>query len=163
MKKILMALLLVWMTAPAQFKQKPSSDEPRVADSFIQPVSSSEWFSLFNPDNFQMHHSYSASYTSSGKYGIALQQYTNTMLYRFAPNLDARVDVSLMNSPYNTFGNALQNKFNSLYLNRAEINYRPWKNTEIRLSYRQLPFNYFGYSNDGSFGGMFSTMGDNER
>lgn len=163
MKKIFAAVLIVSMASFAQFKQRPSTDEPRVADSFIQPVSSSEWFSLFNPDNFQMHHSYSASYSSSGKYGIALQQYTNTMLYRFAPNLDARVDISLMNSPYNTFDNALQNKFNSVYLNRAEINYRPWKNTEIRLSYRQLPFNYFGYSNYGAFGGMFSTLDDDER
>lgn len=160
MKNICMMMIVLSAAAFGQFKQKPSVDEPRVADSFIQPATASEWFSLFNPNNFQMHHSYSASYTASGKYGLALQQYTNTMMYKFAPNLDARVDISLMNSPYSTFDNALQNKFSSLYLNRAEISYRPWENTQIRLSYRQLPFNYFGYSNYGAFGGMFSTLDD---
>ncbi len=162
MKKLLVLLLVLAITTIAQFKQKPGAEQPKVSDSFIQPATSSEWFSFFNPDNFQMHHSYSASYTTTGKQGIALQQYTNTMLYQFTPDLRARVDVSFMNSPFSTLDYRTQGKFNSLYLNRAEISYRPWQNTQIRLSYRQYPISYFGYGNYPTFGGMFSTMDDYE-
>lgn len=155
MKKYFALMVLVVFSATAQFKQKPS-EEPRVSDSFIQPQSASDWFNLFNPNNFQMRHSYSASYAMSGGYGLALQRYTNSMLYQFAPNLNARVDISLQNSPYSTFDYRLQNQFNKLYLSNAEINYRPWDNTQIRLSYRQIPWDYYGYYRP--FGGMFSGL-----
>ncbi len=157
MKNILVLVLLLSIPAAAQFKPK-SSEQPRVSDSFIQPQSASDWFNLFNPNNFQMRHSYSASYTSFSGEGIALQRYTNTMLYQFTPNLDARVDISLQNSPYSTFEHRLQNQFNRLSLSRAEINYDPWENTHIRLSYREYPYSYYGYGYQ-PFGGMFSGLG----
>lgn len=147
--------MLLAVSASAQFKPK-SAEQPRVSDSFIQPQSATDWFNLFNPNNFQMRHSYSASYTAFSGEGMALQRYTNTMMYQFAPNLDARIDISLQNSPYSTFEHRLQNQFNRMSLSRAEINYRPWENTHIRLSYREYPYSYYGYQ---PFGGMFSGLG----
>ncbi len=144
-------------TAFAQFKQK-AGEQPKISDSFIQTQSASDWFNLFNPNNFQMHHTYSASYSSFSGNGLALQRYTNTMVYQFAPNLDARVDVSLQNSPYSTFDSRLQNQFSKAYLSRAEINYRPWENTVIRLQYRELPYSMYGYGYNRSFGGMFTGL-----
>ncbi len=141
----------------AQFKTK-ASEQPKISDSFIQTQSANDWFNLFNPNNFQMHHTYSASYSMFGGNGLALQRYTNTMIYQFAPNLDARVDLSLQNSPYSTFDYRLQNQFSKAYLSRAEINYRPWENTVIRLQYRELPYSYYGYGYNRSFGGMFSGL-----
>ncbi|MFA6457187.1 MAG: hypothetical protein WCW40_10240 [Bacteroidota bacterium] len=158
MKKILvLTLLLGYTLASAQFKPK-AGEQPKVADSFIQPQLSGDWFNFFNPNNFQMHHSYSASYAMSGGQGIALQRYTNTMMYQFLPNLDARVDLSLQNSPYSTFEYRLQNQFSKAYVSRVELNYRPSENMLIRLQYRELPFSYFGYGYGRSFGGMFSGM-----
>ncbi|NUN70794.1 MAG: hypothetical protein HUU02_13920 [Bacteroidetes bacterium] len=150
---LLIVLLLGIQTAAGQFKPK-AGEQPRVADSFIQPTAS-EWFSLFNPNNFQMRHSYSASYSTSGGQGIALQRYTNTMIYQFSPTLDARVDLSLQNSPYSTFEYRLQNQFSKAYVSRAELNYRPTENTVISLQYRELPFNYYGYGYQRPFGGVF--------
>jgi hypothetical protein len=147
MKKIIVLAAFFCMSANAQFKSSVS-EQPKVSDSFLIPQTSTEWFSLFNPDNFQMHHSYSASYSTFGGQSLALQRYTNTMMYKFAPNLDARVDISLQNSPYSTLDSRLQNSFNSLYLNRAEINYRPWANTQITLAYRKVPYSLYGYGND---------------
>lgn len=144
MKKIFVLYLVFSISAFAQFKPKPS-EEPKVSDSFIQPQSASDWFNLFDPNNFHMHHSYSASYSTFGGQGLALQRYTNTMIYQFAPNLDARVDISLQNSPYSTFESRLQNQFNKVYLSNAELSYRPWDNTVLRLSYQQIPWNYYGY------------------
>lgn len=156
MKKIFVLVLICAVSLSAQFKPK-TTEETKVSDSFIMTQSSSEWFNLFNPNNFQMRHSYSASYTSFGGQGLALQRYTNTMMYQFAPNLDARVDLSLQNSPYSTFESRLQNQFNRMYLSRAEINYRPWDNTVIRLQYRELPLSFYGYGYQ-PYGGMFSGL-----
>ena len=158
MKKIFFTIVFFSVSiAFGQFKPK-ASEQPKISDSFIQTESASDWFNFFNPNNFQMRHSYSASYSSFGGNGLALQRYTNTMLYQFAPNLDARVDLSLQNSPYSTFDYRLQNQFSKAYLSRAEINYRPWENTVIRLQYRELPYSYYGYGYDRSFGGMFSGL-----
>jgi len=158
MKKIFVLIALFGtVSAIAQFKPK-SSEQPRVSDSFIQPQSSSDWFNFFNPNNFQMRHSYSASYTTSGGEGMALQRYTNTMTYQFLPNLDARVDLSLQNSPYSTFDYRLQNQFSKAYLSRAELNYHPTENMVIRLQYLELPYSTFGYGYNRPFGGMFSGL-----
>lgn len=158
MKKIIVLIAVLGIaSAFAQFKPK-ASEEPKISDSFIQSHSANDWFNLFNPNNFQMRHSYSASYATSGGQGIALQRYTNTMIYQFAPNLDARLDLSLQNSPYSTFDYRLQNQFSKAYLSRAEISYRPWENTVIRLQYRELPFSSYGYGYNRPFGGMFSGL-----
>ena len=157
MKKLTLLTMVCVLSASAQFKQQ-AVEQPRVADSFIQPQTSTEWFSFFNPDNFHMRHMFSASYTSIGGQGIALERYTNSMLYQFAPNLNAQVDISFQNSPYSTLDSKLQSKFSSIYLNRAEINYKPWKNTEIRLSYRQYPNGYYGNGYYPPFGGAFSGL-----
>lgn len=141
----------------AQFKPK-TSEQPKVADSFIQTQSASDWFNLFNPNNFQMRHSYSASYSMGGGQSMALQRYTNTMMYQFAPNLDARVDLSLQNSPFSSMEYRLQNQFNKAFISRAELNYRPTDNMVIRLQYREVPYSYYGYGYGQSFGGMFSGL-----
>jgi hypothetical protein len=137
---ILVAVLLFSICGEAQFKPK-SGMQTNVADSFIKPQESG--FSFFNPNNFEMRHSYSASYMMSGGQGLALQRYTNTMTYQFTPNLNARVDISLQNSPYSTFDYRLQNQFNKISLSRAEINYSPCENTLLRISYREMPYGYY--------------------
>lgn len=157
MKQLIALLVLVGMTASAQFKPKATSEQPRVSDSFIQPSSASDWFNLFDPSKFTMRHSYSASYSSGGGVGIALQRYTNSMFYAFAPNLGLRVDLSAQNSPYSTLDHRLQSQFNRVALSRAELTYQPWENTLLRISYREVPYSMYGYG-DGyhrPFGGMF--------
>jgi len=151
-------------TGTAQFKPKTGDIQPKVSDSFIQPQSSSDWFNLFNPNNFQMRHSYSASYAMSGGNGLALQRYTNSMMYQILPNLEARVDLSLQNSPYSSFDYRLQNQFSKAFVSRAELNYRPAENMVIRLQYREVPYSYFGYDYGyhRPFGGMFTGLEEYE-
>jgi hypothetical protein len=158
MRSLIVLIAIVGLqTSLAQFKPK-AGEQPRVSDSFIQPQSSSDWFNLFNPNNFQMRHSYSASYSMGGGQGLALQRYTNTMMYQFLPNLDARVDLSLQNSPYSTLDYKLQNQFSKAFISRVELNYHPSDNMVIRLQYRELPYSYYGYGYNRSFGGMFSGL-----
>lgn len=164
MKKTLVLILVFGVSLSyGQFKAK-ASDQPKVADSFIQPQTAGDWFNLFNPNNFQMRHSYSASVSMGGGQSIALQRYTNTMTYQFLSNLDARVDLSLQNSPYSSLEYGLQNQFNKAYISRAELNYRPSDNMVIRLQYRELPYSYYGYGYGMGrpFGGMFSGLDYND-
>ena len=153
---IMAASVLVLQISTAQFKQR-SSDQPKIADSFIHQETSSNVLSFFNPANFEMHHSYSMSYMSGGGQGLALGSYTNMMMYKFSDQVDARVAVSMQHSPYSTFNSTLQNSLSGVFFDGAEINYRPSKNMLLRVSYQQVPWNRYGYF--GGYNGMFSQRG----
>ncbi len=142
---VLALCVIAARSADAQFKA-PAEAQPSVAGSlFHTQNTSSAWLDFFNPDNFQMHQSYSMSYTTFGGQGIALGRYTNSMMYQFSKNLDARVDVSLQQSPYSSFNSRLASSLNGVFLDRAELNYHPAKDVSIRLSYQQNPWAYYDY------------------
>ena len=143
----------------AKFK-RTAAEEPKVSESFIRPAPASEWFDFFNPDNFKMRQSYSMSYSAMGGQGIALGMYTNSLQYKISNSLDARVDVSLQHSPYSTFDRRVQNSLSGVFLNRAEINYRPAENMLLRISYQQVPFGLSSYYSP--YGGFFHGMEDLE-
>ncbi len=139
--------------ASAQFKDRGSADQS-VHDALFHPPSSSDWFGFFNPENFTMRQSYSMSYSSIGGQGIALGRYTNSMMYKFSNSLDARVDVSLQHSPYSTLGSSFQNSLNGIYLDRAQLDYRPSDKILLQLSYQQIPWGYYGFYSP--YRGLFS-------
>jgi hypothetical protein len=151
MRAILVGGLLVVAAAitPAQFKTQ-AQEESRVSQGMVSQPSS--WlFGWFDPSKFSMRHTLEMSYmTFGGGQGMSLGTYTNSMLYQFSEKLDARADISLSYSPFNSFTSGLggkRNDLSGLYLSRAEVNYRPWENTRIQLSFRQLPYGgYYYYS-----------------
>jgi len=147
MKKRVSCVVLVMLAscvALAQFKQQPQ-EEPRISDGLLSHEPDGSLFlGWFNPEKFQMHHAFSLSYSTMGGQGMSLGTYTNTMMYEFADNLKARADLSLSYSPYNSFGTFnKKNDLSSLYLSRAEINYKPWNNVVVQLQYRQIPYSYY--------------------
>jgi hypothetical protein len=148
----LIVVLLWFSTASSQFK---STVEPRqsVTGSLLRADDGGILSGLFNPNNFSMHHSFSLSYLTGGGQGLSMGVYTNSMMFKFSDDLDVRADISLMASPYNTLGKQYQSSLSGLFLNRAELNYRPWKNTLFQIQYFQLPATYFmgyGYSRYGN-------------
>lgn len=128
--------------APAQFKTQVEQ-ESRVSAGMVQQSTPSFLFGWFNPEKFTMRHSFSMSYQTMGGEGMSLGTYTNSMMYEFADNLNARADLSLSYSPYNSFSGAFgknqNSSLSSIYLSRAELNYRPWENVSVHLQFRQLP------------------------
>jgi hypothetical protein len=143
---LMVAGILATQDASAQFKNSVPSEQG-VSSSIIRTPSASDWFGFFNPDNLFMRQSYSMSYSSFGGQGLALGRYTNSMMYKISPTLDAQLDVSLQHSPYSTLPRSLQNSFTGVFLDRAQINYRPAQNVLLQVSYRQLPWSYYyGYS-----------------
>jgi hypothetical protein len=149
MKKILTFALLLFvlpLTVHPQFKDsnifKPSVKDGMINDSpnFI--------LGIFDASKFTMHHTYSMSYSSMGKEGIALGVYTNSMQYNFTDKLNVQFDASLVHSPYSTLGKNFQNSISGIYIDRAQLNYAPWDNVTVMLQYRQIPYSSYYGGND---------------
>lgn len=147
MKKLILILFLgIYSGALAQYKD-PGFPTENVKDGIIDPdYSTGNLLGFFNTENFHMNHQFSMSYSSFGNQGLALGVYTNSMLYNFSDNLNIQADISLVNSPYSTLGQDFQNNLNGIYLSRAAVNYKPWKDVSVSLQYRQLPYYYSPYS-----------------
>jgi hypothetical protein len=142
---VVVGLVLV-TEGSAQFKSQ--AQEPvNVADRLVPQTAPSLLLGWFNPENFSMRHSFSLSYATGPAGALSLGTYTNIMQYKFAENLDARADLSLSYSPYNSLSSyspfARRNDLGAFYLSRAEINYRPWENTMVQFQYRTLPYGYY--------------------
>jgi|SRR5690554_1558009 len=151
MKKLVLIMIFgLYAGAFAQFRDSGFPNES-VKDGIIDPgYTTGNLFGFFNSENFHMNHQFSMSYSAFGNNGVALGVYTNSMLFNVAENLDVQADISLVNSPYSTFGQNFQNSLNGIYLTRAAVNYKPWKDVSISLQYRQIPFvspySYYGSS-----------------
>ncbi len=157
MKKVvaasLLSLSLACSVAVAQLKSKVDTPAP-VSESLLKQGASDLWFGLFDPSKLTMRHSYSLMYTSFGGQGLSLGTYTNSLMYRFSDALDLQTDVSLMHSPFSTFGS--KNDFSGIFLSRAQLNYRPTDNMWLQIQYRQVPPMYWlgGYRNPNYFYGI---------
>lgn len=127
--------------APAQFKSQVVQ-ENNVSEGLMHQSAPQVLLGWFNPDKFHMRHSLDMSFMSFGGQSVSLGTYTNSMSYEFADNLIARTDLSMSYSPYNTLPvvNGKKNDLSSIYLSRAQLDYKPWENVEIQLQYRALPF-----------------------
>ncbi len=151
MRKIFLFTLIIALSVNAQFKKDPFT-KPEVRDGLYAKESGGNFLTnLFNSENFSMRHSFDASYSTFGDHGIATTVYTNSMFYKFSDNLNVRLDASLVYSPYNSLGKTFQDNINGLYISRAELNFKPWDDTVIRIQYRNIPAgmynNYYGYGN----------------
>jgi len=156
MKTYLFILLIGFsLTAFGQFRDD-GLHKPEIQDG-ITNSSSGNLFGFLNSDNFSMKHTLSMSYTAFGGNGISLGTYTNSMYYKMMDNLNVQADVSMVYSPYSTFGKDFQNEIGGIYLSRAAINYSPFKDMHITVQYRNLPYTGNYYSPYyGAFDGYYS-------
>jgi hypothetical protein len=156
MKKyaIVLMLVIVWSgIAYAQFKSQVDQDHPSVSGSILRnDYNSFDLFGWFNPENFQMQHSFSMSFMNLGGRTLGVNMYTNSMRYKFSDRLDVQADISLMMSPYGSMPQTMKNQFSGFILNRAEINYRPWDDFHIQVQVNQNPYGYY----NGLYGGYRS-------
>lgn len=159
MKKTFLIMLILVVTASAQFKKDPFN-QPEVKDGIFNKESGGSFLSnIFNSDNFSMKHSFDASFSAFGEHGLATTVYTNSMFYKFADNLNIRVDASLVYSPYSSLGKAFTDNINGLYISRAELNFKPWDDTVIRIQYRNIPAGMYNPYSSGYYGGGFGGYG----
>ncbi len=140
---VAMSVLLLPGVVVSQFKSQ-TEEKPRVAESMIRPEGSGLFLGLIDPENFSMRHSYSFSYMLMSGKNMGIGMYTNSMFYKISDPLNVRLDISLMHSPFNSYGKQFQDNLSKLFINRAEVNYRPFDNMLIQLQYRQLPYSFYG-------------------
>jgi len=152
MKKLTLFIFLLCTTAILGQYKETGIQTTSVKDG-ITDNSPNYLFGFLNTNDFTMRHSFSMQYSSFGSQGLALGVYTNSMFYRLMDNMDVQLDVSLVHSPYSTFGEAFQKDISGLYISNAAINYRPWKDVSFHLQYRTMP-NGYGYYRP--FYGMYS-------
>ncbi len=152
MKKLFfLSLILISSTVYGQFKNKQEAPVD-IKSGIINSNPSSFFLGFINPNNFSMNHSFSMSYSAFSGNSIALGVYTNSIFYKFNDQLNIQVDASLVNSPYNSFGQAYSDQINGIYLSRAQLNYRPSDNMHFSIQFRNSPvgyyspFGYYGYS-----------------
>jgi hypothetical protein len=150
--KSLIIVIVLSISAFSQYRNRPETIST-VGESIIRPDGGSLLFGWFDPNKFTMRNSYSLSYTTSGGKGFSLGALTSTMAYQISNPLSLQFDVSLLHSPYNNLGGNFANNISGVYLTRAELNYRPSKNTLLQLQYRQLPAMYW-YTNYDHLGFM---------
>ncbi|MGB2869339.1 MAG: hypothetical protein WBD36_12870 [Bacteroidota bacterium] len=139
---LLVILVFVSSIAPGQFKSQGES-RTSVNESMVRSDGGGLILGWFDPSKFSMHHSYSLSYSTFGGQSMSLGVYTNSMFYQFSDPLSVQFDVSLMHSPFNSFGDQFSKNLSGIYLSRAELNYRPSENMLFQIQYRQLPAMYW--------------------
>ncbi len=138
----LAALLPVF--AQAQFRGSEPVKAP-VSESVIQQPGS--LFDIIDLNRFSMQHSISMSYNTIGNQSIGLTKYTNSINYRISQPFSLRADISMQYSPFNSLPQAFKNDFNKIYLERAQLEYRPSDDFRVTLQYR----NYQGYYYPGDY------------
>lgn len=123
------------------------SDYSGVITHEQRPSSAGNWMNMLN---MTMDHSYSMTFSSFGGQMQNLNAYTNSMMFDISNRLDARVDVSLLHSP---FGNSFMTSDNSLgsriIIDRARLDYKLSENTHISLEFSQRPYRYSPFNNGG--------------
>ena len=158
-KKIITISIIISSFSLAQFKDG-DKNKTTIRDGITNYSPSGFLTNFFNPNNFQMNHSVSMSYTSFGGNGLALSTYTNSMAYRFSEDLNVEMDASLVASPYSTFGRDHQNSINGIYLSRAQLNYSPTKNMYFSIQYlNPPPGSYYFRNGNGIFSSGRSRFG----
>ena len=153
MKKFFIIFLVFTIIARAQYRDELNRSVD-VKSGILNNSSSGSLLSFINPDNFSMNHSFEMSYSAFGGCGMALGVYTNSMSFKFNDQLKLETDLSLVNSPYNSFGKDFSKNINGVYLSRVQLTYKPFDNMSVIVQYRQLPGGYyspFGYTGYSSF------------
>jgi hypothetical protein len=161
MKTVALVVLMLLSGTPAlraQFRgQEPRP--PSVAEK-VQGESSSLLFGFLNTDNFHISQSISTSYMSSSWGGLGVTTYTNSILYKISDPLTFSADVSYLFSPYGSASEVMRSDANKIFLQRAELNYRPTRDFSIVIEYNQVPAGLYGFSAINPYGwyGMQSTL-----
>jgi hypothetical protein len=153
MKDFFIIFLFFAIIAKAQYRDELNSSVD-AKSGILNNSSSGSLLNFINLDNFSMHHSFEMSYSAFGGGGMALGVYTNSMAFKFNDQLELETDLSLVNSPYNSFGKDFSKNINGVYLSRAQLTFKPLDNMSVIVQYRQIPGGYyspFGYTGYSSY------------
>jgi len=158
MKKMLLPLLFILFLSSllhAQFRN--DLDKPLDLKSGMMSKNSFSIMGLVGVEDFQMNHSFGLSYSTFAGNGISLGTYTNSMFLKFSDKLNIMADISVVNSPYSSFGKDFSKQINGVYIDRLQMNYKISDGMSFMVQYSNSPYNYYSSY---SMGGFSSFWGD---
>lgn len=164
MKKTMLILLLFSISISyAQFRDDLNKSID-VKGGILNKGGVGSLLGLIGIEDFQMKHSFGLSYSAfGGGGGLALGNYTNSMFFQFNDKLNLQADISVLNSPYSSFGKDFAKQINGVYLSRVQMNYKVSDNMKVSLQYRSSPFGYYSpYYSNGFYSGFRDYFFDNE-
>jgi hypothetical protein len=143
---IVIVVALMLLTVAATADTLLSRDNQVSGDGFsLQGVRSP--FSLFDPARFQMDHSYSLTFFSSGGNGDMIAMYLNRMQYDLGDNLRLSVQLGWLHQPQAALGISEQTLSNQIYP-AVRVDWQPFENVFIRVNYERVaPHYYYGGPN----------------
>jgi len=152
MKRLFLLIFVLTVSVSiAQFRDE-ANNKPDIRSGIVKNNSFGSILGFINPDNFSMHHSFGLSYSTFGNSGgMALGVYTNSMAYKFSDRLNLETDISVVNSPYNSYGQEFSKQINGVYLSRAQLTFKPTDNMNIIIQYRSVPGGYYSPYGYGSY------------
>lgn len=152
---ILVLAAVLFLSAPSYAQLRADLPSGTPAASVYEAPTGFSLRSLFNPDHLRIGHSYEMSFSSFGGQSLGLGVYTTSLQFQPSNKLAARVDVGVAHSPFGS--DAVQQRLGfsqdapaQVYLQNAEIAYRPSENAVIQLQFRQSPFG--GYASPYGYG-----------
>jgi hypothetical protein len=156
MKTLFLSVIIITalsVTANAQLREH-ALQSPDYTGTITHSNSDSQVNDWMNLLNMTMSHSYSMTFSNFGGQMQNLNAYTNHMLFDINDRMNARVDISVLHSPFgNSFMNMNNNSLGSrIIIQNAEFEYKISNNTSISLQFSQSPYYNSGFS---SFGNPF--------
>ena len=151
LKKLVASVFILSLTslsALAQFRSDVNQPDPKLNTLDAMKGGDSFLSSIFDPQRFSMHQTYSMSFMSGGGGSTGLSMFTNTFSYRASDNLFVSADVSAVYSPFSTFGDAFSKSLNGIYLTNARLDWKLGDNTFLRVEYVGGPAAGYGYGYD---------------
>jgi hypothetical protein len=94
---------------------------------------------LLDPNKLSISHSYSISYYTMGQKGYNQGLYLSTINYQFSDPLLMQVRFGYMHQPFGGTSNASQGVNNKFFVQRAMLQYQPFKNTTLVIDYQAYP------------------------
>ncbi len=158
MKKMLFVCLIVLLPALASAQLKTNTRIPSMSQVLKNPATNFI-LNLFSSNKLQMHHTFSFSLMTMGGQSAMVNSYMNTIDYQISSPLYLRVNLGLLNSPFNSF-NISPDASSTKFFGGAELQYQPSKNTLLKVGISMNPgsyyypnsplgrFNHFGLEND---------------
>jgi hypothetical protein len=94
---------------------------------------------LFDSNKLSISHSYSLSYFTTGGNGYNQGLYLSTINYKFSDPLLMQVRFGYLHQPFGGSGNTSQEVNNKFFVQRAMLQYQPFKNTTLVIDYQAYP------------------------
>ena len=151
---LFIALAFLTLPAEAQFRGTAPNELPQTRVYGTSSKVGAFLNRIFNPNVFQMSHSFEMTAGSFGGNGYSMGMYTNTMAWQFSPKLAARMDVAVAYSPQNQIARnaGFGQQRPRVFLRNAEIAWKPSERFQLHFQIRQNPYAHHGMMGYGPYG-----------